>query len=72
MKSVSKLGYLSLVISIVGALNWGLVGLLNFDLVAHLFGGHAHLVKGTYLLVGISGLYAAYTLFLGCSTCKKS
>ena len=72
MKSVSKLGCLSLVISVVGALNWGLVGLLNFNLVTHLFHGHADLIKGTYLLIGLAGLYAAYCLFIGCSACKKS
>ncbi len=72
MKSVSKLGCLSLVISVIGALNWGLVGLLNLDLVAHLFNGHAHLIKSAYIFVGVSGLYAAYSLFCGCSACKSA
>ena len=72
MKSLSKPGCLSLLISVVGALNWGLVGLLNFNLIAYLFNGHAHLIKVTYILVGISGLYAAYSLFAGCSSCKRT
>ncbi|MBP6103497.1 MAG: DUF378 domain-containing protein [Gammaproteobacteria bacterium] len=72
MKSVSKLGCISLVISIVGALNWGLVGLLNFDLVAFLFGHNEHFTKVIYTLVGVSGIYAAYSLFCGCSACKSA
>lgn len=72
MKSVSKLGCISLVISIVGALNWGLVGLLNFDLIAWLFGPGAHFTKVMYTLVGVSGIYASYSLFLGCSACNKT
>ena len=43
---------------IVGAVNWGLVGLFQFDLVAALFGGpQAALARIVYSLVGLAGLY---------------
>jgi uncharacterized membrane protein YuzA (DUF378 family) len=55
--------WLALILVIVGALNWGLVGLLNFDLVAFLLGGHdAFLSKVVYSLVGLAGAYMLYLL----------
>ncbi|TFB14291.1 DUF378 domain-containing protein [Filobacillus milosensis] len=50
---------LALVLLIVGGLNWLLVGLLQFDLVASIFGGQdALLSRIVYILVGLSALYA--------------
>jgi hypothetical protein len=53
----------TLVLVIVGALNWGLVGIARFDLVATLFGlrfGEVSALTGiVYALVGLSGLYQA-------------
>ena len=46
----------SLVISIIGCLNWGLVGLFNFNLVEYLFGDGSLLTKLVYILVMLSGL----------------
>ncbi|WP_425447698.1 DUF378 domain-containing protein [Dethiothermospora halolimnae] len=55
---------LSLVLVIIGALNWGLVSLFQFDLVASLFGGQdAILSRIIYGLVGLAGLYAITLLF---------
>ncbi|OHA70799.1 MAG: DUF378 domain-containing protein [Candidatus Wildermuthbacteria bacterium RIFCSPHIGHO2_02_FULL_49_9] len=46
------------ILLIVGALNWGLVGLLNLDVVASIFGGTAALgSKVVYVLVGLAGLW---------------
>lgn len=42
---------------VVGGLNWGLVGLLHFDLVAALFGNATLLSRIVYLVVGLSALY---------------
>lgn len=54
---------IALVLVIVGALNWGLIGLFNFDLVATLFGGQTAMgAKIIYILVGISGLISIKTL----------
>jgi len=55
---------LALILMIIGALNWGLVGLLDFDLVAALFGGSNSLLSRIiYTLVGLAGLYSISLLF---------
>lgn len=46
----------SLVISTIGCLNWGLVGLLNFNLVEYLFGDGSLLTRIVYALVMVAGL----------------
>ncbi len=45
---------------VIGGLNWGLVGLLNFDLVATIFGNMSILSRIVYIVVGISALYQAF------------
>jgi uncharacterized protein len=47
----------SKLLTIIGALNWGLVGLLNFDLVAAIFGKKSFLSRLVYTLVGLAGVY---------------
>ena len=48
---------LTLILSIIGCANWGLVGLFQFDLVAWLFGGESSLLSRIiYTLVGLAGL----------------
>jgi uncharacterized membrane protein YuzA (DUF378 family) len=55
---------LALILVIIGAVNWGLIGLLQFDLVASLFGGQsAWLSRIVYSLVGLAGLYTISLLF---------
>lgn len=51
------INYVALTIAIVGALNWGLVGVLSFDLVAFIFGEMSWLSRIVYTLVGLSGIY---------------
>lgn len=48
---------LALTLAIIGALNWGLIGLFNFNLVSWLFGDFSLLSRIVYILVGVSGLY---------------
>ena len=55
----------TLVLLIVGGLNWGLVGLFDFDLVAALFGEMSALSRIVYVLVGLSALYQLIPLFRG-------
>jgi len=50
---------------IVGGLNWGLVGLLGFDLVAAIFGDMSPLSRIVYTLVGLSALWQIVPLFRG-------
>jgi uncharacterized membrane protein YuzA (DUF378 family) len=45
------------ILLVVGGLNWGLVGLLNFDLVATIFGDMSVLSRIVYILVGVAALY---------------
>lgn len=52
---------LALILVLVGALNWGLVGMFGFDLVAALFGEMSALSRIVYSLVGISAVYTAAT-----------
>ena len=50
---------LALVLVIVGAVNWGLVGIAQFDLVATIFGAGSMLARIVYALVGIAGVALA-------------
>lgn len=56
---------LALVLLIVGGLNWGLVGLLSFDLVAAIFGEMSMISRLVYSLVGISSVYVAIVAATG-------
>ena len=60
MKVIDKI---ALVLIIIGAINWGLIGLFKFDLVATLFGDMSLLSRIVYTLVGISGLWGIKLLF---------
>ena len=54
----------SLVITIIGAINWLLVGLFQFDLVASIFGGADALVSRIiYVIIGLAGLWCISILF---------
>ena len=55
----------TLVLLIVGGLNWGLVGLFGFDLVAALFGQMSALSRIVYALVGLSALWQIFPLVRG-------
>lgn len=55
---------IALILSIIGSLNWGLVSLFKFDLVAWLFGGQAAVLSRiVYGLVGLAGLWCITLLF---------
>lgn len=47
----------ALTIAIIGAINWGLIGLFRFDLVAFIFGDMSWLSRIVYVIVGICGIY---------------
>jgi uncharacterized membrane protein YuzA (DUF378 family) len=63
---MKKLDVLAAVLVVVGALNWGLVGIAKFDLVAALFGlkfGETNAATSVvYVLVGLAGLYQAVSV----------
>lgn len=54
---MKALDYTVLIIGIIGALNWGLIGLFRFDLVAFLFGNMSWFSRIVYIIVGLAGLY---------------
>lgn len=54
----------ALVLTIIGALNWGLIGLFNFNLVEAIFGVETVLTNLVYSLVGITGLINTGLLFM--------
>ena len=56
---MKALKIISIILIIVGGLNWGLVGLFNFDLVAAIFGVMSTLSKIVYTLVGLAAIYVA-------------
>ena len=59
------LNVITLVLLIVGGLNWGLVGAFDFDLVAALFGEMSPLSRIVYVLVGLSALWQIVPLVRG-------
>jgi uncharacterized membrane protein YuzA (DUF378 family) len=49
-----------MVLLIIGGINWGLMGLMGLDLVASVFGDMTEAARVTYIIVGLSALYAIY------------
>ncbi len=60
------LKYLSYILVLIGAINWGLVGLFRFDLVATLFGEMSYVSRAVYSLVGLSAIISAFTVYYSC------
>lgn len=57
----------SYLLVLIGAINWGLVGLFRFDLVAHLLGDMTRATRIVYILVGLSAFVSAITSYMCCS-----
>ncbi len=65
VQKIKSLDSIALILLIIGGVNWLLVGLLQFDLVASIFGGQdALLARIVYILVGLSALYSLKFLSL--------
>ncbi len=60
MKIIDKI---ALLLVIIGAINWGLIGIFNFNLVSTLFGDMSIISRIVYILVGISGIWGIRLLF---------
>ncbi|MFP4403381.1 MAG: DUF378 domain-containing protein [Candidatus Woesearchaeota archaeon] len=60
MTNKNTLDWITLVLVIVGGLNWGLVGFFNFDFVEAIFGTIPTLQNIVYVLVGLSAIYMIY------------
>lgn len=65
VKIMNVINKIALALIIVGALNWGLVGLFSFDLVAWLTGGAASiLARIIYTIIALAGIFSVSMLFL--------
>jgi uncharacterized membrane protein YuzA (DUF378 family) len=80
MKKMTVLDWIAMILLIIGGLNWGLVGIANFDLVGAIFkgtndvGSDATIAKIIYILVGLAALYMlimAFTKKEGSTQIKK-
>lgn len=68
---MKNLHFVVFTLVVVGALNWGLVGLFNYNLVNALLGSLPGLEKLVYILVGVSGVVLAVTHKNDCKICSK-
>lgn len=55
---MKTLDYIALILVAIGAINWGLIGFFEFDLVRTIFGEMTWITRIVYALVGIAGLYS--------------
>jgi len=62
MPKMNALDWIALILVLVGALNWGLVGFFKFDLVASIFGDMTTVSRIVYDLVGLAAVYMILTL----------
>ena len=69
--TLNALDWIALVVLIIGGLNWGLVGLFNFDLVAAIFGPMQTASRVVYVIVGLAALYTIYLTVKFNSSCAS-
>jgi hypothetical protein len=58
--ALSAATWVAIVLAVIGAVNWGLVGLFDFNLVSALFGPMSTLSRIVYVIVGLAGLYLVF------------
>ena len=64
MAKLKVLDWIAFVLVIIGGLNWGLFGIMRFDLVDAILGGISWLASIVYILVGLGALYLIYYLYM--------
>lgn len=57
---MGTLDYIAFILVVIGGLNWGLIGFLNYDIVAAIFGSMSTVSRIVYDLVGLSALYMIF------------
>jgi uncharacterized membrane protein YuzA (DUF378 family) len=60
---MKNLDLIAMILLLIGGLNWGLVGVFNFDLVATIFGNMSVVSRIVYTLVGVSAIYGIFSFF---------
>ncbi len=68
---MKELHMVTFLLMVVGAVNWGLVGLFNFNLVNTLLGSMPSIERLVYVLVGASAVYVMSTHMSDCKVCSK-
>ncbi len=66
MQNETPFEWVAFGLCILGALNWGLMGLFGLDAVAAVGGSIPYVSRGLYTLLGLAGFYGCYALFLKC------
>ena len=61
-KKMSAIDWIAIALVVIGGLNWGLVGLFDFDLVAFLFGAMTNVARIIYVVVAVAALYAVFSV----------
>lgn len=56
----------SYLLVLIGAINWGLVGVFHFNLVAHFFGDMTRVTRIIYAIIGLSAIISAITAYICC------
>ena len=62
MVRLNAVDWIALILATIGAINWGLIGLFNFNLVNAIFGGVPALEALIYIIVGLAGLWLIYLM----------
>ena len=65
MKNLSPIDWIAVILVIVGAINWGLVGAFDYNLVTALAGVGTTIAKAVFTVVGVAGLWMIYMVFRG-------
>lgn len=65
MQGLNFLDWIAVILVIIGGLNWGLVGLFDFNLVSTMLGGVPAIERIVYVVVGLAALYLFVPLFRG-------
>lgn len=45
---------------LIGSINWGIIGIINIDILATIFGVYSYISRIIYILIGLSGIYLSY------------
>lgn len=71
MKKPNVLDWIVVIVTFVGGINWGLVGLFHFNLVSTLFGDMSTLSRVVYVVVGLCAIYLLVKFLMRCGACCK-
>jgi uncharacterized protein len=71
MNKFNTFELVAITLLIVGGVNWGMVGALDFNLVSYLFGNMTFITRAVYVLVGLSAIYIAFSTMFKTDTASS-